>query len=55
MCAIVTYNGFMRSCVCVLQMAITEGATLQIEALSESINNLTVSTNTHTHTHKAAG
>ncbi|XP_035520462.1 liprin-beta-2b isoform X1 [Morone saxatilis] len=29
------------------QMAITEGTMLQIEALSESINNLTVSTNTH--------
>uniref|UniRef100_A0A669DLR5 PPFIA binding protein 2 n=1 Tax=Oreochromis niloticus TaxID=8128 RepID=A0A669DLR5_ORENI len=29
------------------QMAITEGTILQIEALSESINNLTVSANTH--------
>lgn len=34
-------------CACVLQMAITEGTILQIEALSESINNLTVSANTH--------
>lgn len=34
-------------CVFVLQMAITEGTMLQIEALSESINNLTVSANTH--------
>lgn len=39
---------FVRGCmcVCVLQMVIAEGSVVQIEALSESINNLTVRSST---------
>lgn len=48
--AIDVYNNDLLqvcACVCVLQMVKAESTILQIEALSESISNLTVSPNTH--------